>query len=99
VLQNAGATKPKRDSVDERLVRQVRERSGKLLKSNPEVVGGWPYLEGGTPYPDGDSDGIEDGWEQRFGLDPTDQDDGAADRDGDGWTNFEEFTHELAGDG
>lgn len=98
VLENAGATKPKRDPVDERLVKQVRDRSGKLLKSDPEEVGGWPKLEGGTAYPDGDRDGIEDGWEQRSGLDPTDPQDGVADTDGDGWTNFEEFTHELAGD-
>lgn len=98
VLQNAGATMPRRDSVDERLVRQVRERSGKLLRSDPEEVGGWPHLEGGTAYSDGDRDGIEDGWEERSGLDPANPLDGAADSDGDGWTNFEEFTHELAGD-
>jgi pectate lyase len=98
VLENAGATKPKRDPVDERLVRQVRNRSGKLLKSDPEEVGGWPKLEGGAAYRDEDRDGIEDGWEQRSGLDPTDPQDGASDKDGDGWTNFEEFTHELAGD-
>lgn len=98
VLQNAGATRPKRDAVDERLVRQVRDRSGKLLRSDPEKVGGWPVLERGDAYSDSDGDGIEDEWERRYGLDPTDERDGAADKDGDGWTNFEEFTHELAGD-
>jgi pectate lyase len=98
VLENAGATKPKRDAVDERLVRQVRNRSGKLLESDPEKVGGWPELADGAAYPDGDKDGIDDGWEKRSGLDPTNPQDGAADKDGDGWTNFEEFTHELAGD-
>ncbi len=98
VLENAGATKPKRDAVDERLVRQVRNRSGKLLESDPEEVGGWPQLESGAAYPDEDGDGIEDRWEQLSGLDPTDSQDGASDKDGDGWTNFEEFTHQLAGD-
>jgi pectate lyase len=98
VLQNAGATKPKRDPVDERLVRQVRDRSGKLLNSDPEEVGGWPDIEGGEAYRDGDRVGIEDGWERRSGLDPANPHDGAADKDGDGWTNFEEFTHERAGD-
>ena len=98
VLAGAGATKPKRDKVDQRLVEEVRSRSGRLLKNDPLTVGGWPELEPGTPYADSDTDGISDGWEEAHGLDPSDASDGQSDVDGDGWTSFEHFIHELAGD-
>lgn len=99
VLQNAGATHPARDAVDQRVVKEVRQRSGKILKKNPKKVGGWPELETGLPYADSDVDGISDAWETRWGLDPFDPADAPRDADGDGWTNLEEFLHELAGDG
>lgn len=99
VLRNAGATRPQRDAVDRRVVSEVRSRSGRILKKNPEKVGGWPNLEIALPYLDVDVDGMDDEWELRWGLDPTDPLDGLGDMDGDGWSNFEEFLHELAGDG
>ena len=43
VLANAGARPADRDPVDARVVRQVRTRAGKILKSQEEV-GGWPKL-------------------------------------------------------
>ncbi len=48
---------------------------------------------------DADADGMLDGWEQRFGLDPTTAADAGADADGDGRTNLQEFvdrTHPTA---
>ena len=59
---------------------------------------GWPELASGTPYADGDKDGIADDWESKNGLDPTNADDGQQDPDGDGWMNLEEFLHTIAGD-
>ena len=41
VLKDAGATLPARDSVDLRVVREVREGSGHIIKSVREVAG-WP---------------------------------------------------------
>jgi pectate lyase len=84
--------------VDARLVADVVNRRGGLLRTDPGDVGGWPILEKGTPYSDTDKDGISDNWELAHGLDPADPDDGQLDQDADGWTNFEEFLHELAGD-
>ncbi len=98
VLSKAGATKPRRDPVDSRLVDEVTNRRGKLLKKDPQTVGGWPVLKSGVPYPDSDSDGISDAFESKIGLDPHNPRDGQADRDGNGWTNLEEFLHNLAGD-
>ncbi len=42
------------------------------------------------PVADADSDGLPDDWEKKFGLD-TAQNDADADKDGDGFTNAEEF--------
>jgi hypothetical protein len=41
VLKDAGATFPQRDSVDERIVREVRQGTGRIIKS-VEEAGGWP---------------------------------------------------------
>jgi len=40
---------------------------------------------------DGDGDGMPDEWEKRYGLDPKDPSDAAKDKDGDAFTNLEEF--------
>jgi hypothetical protein len=47
VLQNAGATLPKRDPIDDRLVRQYRAGTGKIIKSQDEV-GGYGVLSDGS---------------------------------------------------
>ncbi|WP_037470510.1 hypothetical protein [Sinorhizobium fredii] len=98
VLADAGATKPERDPVDKRIIEAIKNRSGRLLKTDPRDVGGWPDLDAGTPYQDGDMDGISDDWEAKSGLDPANADDGRVDMDGDGWSNLEEFLHFMAGD-
>jgi len=41
VLAGAGATLPRRDAVDARLVREVEQRSGRVIDSQKDV-GGWP---------------------------------------------------------
>jgi pectate lyase len=98
VLARAGATRPKRDEVDARIVEAVNARSGGILKTHPEDVGGWPELEAGEPYADLDGDGVSDEWERARKTNLNDPSDGAKDSDGDGWTNLEEFLHYLAGD-
>lgn len=98
VLENAGANKPERDMVDKRVIEVVEERRGKLLRTDPTQVGGWPDLAGGTPYLDSDKDGLSDDWEVKNGLDPANPKDGQYDLDGDGWTNLEEFLQFMAGD-
>jgi hypothetical protein len=89
VLAYAGASLA-RDAVDKRLVKQVQKQTGKIINSQNQVKG-WPKLASGTPLPDHDGDGMPDGWEQQLGLDPRDPSDGRADRNGDGFTNLEEY--------
>jgi len=124
VLANAGATRPKRDAVDERVIKMVR--SGKVATKpgqdieemlrtvdfSPHVireithlvtqgiitdvsqVGGYPDYQGES-YADADDDGMPDDWETRYGLSPNDASDAAADLNGDGYTNIEDFLNGL----
>lgn len=94
VLAGAGATAPQRDAVDVRVVREVRNGSGRIIDS-PREVGGWPAYAPGAPPPDRDQDGMPDAWEVAHGLDPDNPDDGRGDRDGDGYTNVEEYLNGL----
>ena len=93
VLAHAGAGRI-RDAVDRRIIDGVRHRAGRIIDSQVEV-GGWPDLEAGTPWIDGDGDGMPDDWEISQGLDPTDAADGTADRDSDGYTNLEDWLNSL----
>jgi pectate lyase len=93
VLAHAGATLPKRDPVDARIIESVR--SGKPMFqagiiNDPADVGGWPEYRSLPPPKDTDHDGMPDAWEKQHGLDPDDAADGAWDKDKDGYTNLEE---------
>ncbi len=90
VLAGVGASRPVRDAVDARIVREVRDRTGSVIDSQSQV-GGWPEYRLAPPAPDSDHDGMPDAWEQVHGLDAHDPADGSSDRDGDGYTNVEEF--------
>lgn len=93
VLEQAGAG-PVRDAVDRRIVEGVRSRTGRIINSQSEV-GGWPELAPGTPWIDTDGDGMPDDWERERGLDPADATDGSRDRNGDGYTNLEDWLNGL----
>lgn len=119
VLKNVGANLPKRDAVDERIVKQVAtgkifynekskaKASSPFIKrrlpadsykmgiiADPEQVGGYPTYEG-TAYQDTDKDGMPDDWETARGLNPKDTRDANQDRNGDGYTNIEEFINSV----
>lgn len=97
VLHFAGASLV-RDSVDERIVSQVRNRTGKIIDDVSEV-GSWPQLQSLPPKPDSDGDGMPDDWEQAHGLDPKDAADGNGDDDRDGYTNLENYLNSLVSAG
>lgn len=94
VLGAAGALPWRRDAVDARIVRQVRTQTGRVINT-VEEAGGWPALQSAEPPPDSDLDGMPDEWERAHGLDPA-KPDHNADRDGDGYTNLEEYLNALA---
>ncbi|TGE22498.1 pectate lyase [Hymenobacter aquaticus] len=104
VLQGAGATRPARDTLDQRIVRDVRRRTGRLI----DVQGGyahgtpysisqkaWPELKSKPAPTDTDHDGMPDAWETKQQLNPQD----AADRNkigADGYTMLEVYLNSLA---
>jgi len=95
VLQSGGASLPRRDAVDRRIVEDVVKGTGRIIKSQSEV-GGWPDLQSAPAPRDSDVDGMPDAWEQQHGLNPADAADGPQDPDGDGYTNVEDYLNDLA---
>lgn len=94
VLASTGASRPRRDAVDERLIREVttgQPTYGNGIVTTPDDVGGWPAYHGSPAPVDSDGDGLPDAWERRYGFDVNDPASGVADTDKDGYTNVEEY--------
>lgn len=104
VIADVGATKPKQDAVDKRVIADVEKRGhtfsgskGKLpgIIDSPKDAGGWPEYKGGDAPTDSDHDGLPDEWETTHGLDPKNAEDGKQFRR-DGYTHLEHYLNELA---
>ncbi|MEV4798377.1 Ig-like domain-containing protein [Nonomuraea sp. NPDC049421] len=94
VLEQAGATLPRRDAIDARLVDEARTGTGRHINSQKDV-GGFLPLPSEVPAPaDGDHDGIPDAWESAHGLDPADPADAQA-IGPDGYTNLERYLNSI----
>jgi hypothetical protein len=94
VLAQAGASLPRRDAVDLRVIEAVRTgrptfRNGIIVASSD--VGGWPEYPAAFAPADADADGMPDAWEKSHGLDPSDRSDAVKDTDHDGYTSIEEY--------
>ena len=96
VLANSGSSFV-RDPADERIVSQVNSRIGSVPDTQDDV-GGFPVIaEVHRPADfDTDGDGMPNAWEIAKGLNLNNAADGAIDRDGDGYTNLEEYLNFLA---
>jgi hypothetical protein len=105
VLADVGANLPALDTMDRRILNEVRQRTA-TNKGNrsglPGIIdsqtdaGGWPDLRGGDPPADSDHDGLPDAWETMHGLNLHDATDGSRDPDGDGYTELERYLFEMA---
>lgn len=96
-LANVGATLPRRDAVDQRIIEMLRTGRptyGEGIITDVGQVGGYPEYKG-EPYKDSDNDGMPDAWELANRLDPSDPSDASADANGDGYTNIECFLYGL----
>ncbi|MBB1285783.1 pectate lyase [Flavisolibacter sp. BT320] len=103
VLQEAGASY-RRDTLDERIIRDVQNGKGRII----DVQGGFPH---GTPYEmtvnawptlqtaeapkDSDGDGMPDAWEKLRGLNPANASDAAANTLHRFYTNIEMYINGL----
>lgn len=104
VLKNVGAVLPARDTLDARIIKDVKNRTGGFVN----VQGGYPH---GTPYEqtrnawptlkslpapkDSDSDGMPDEWETKNGLNPTDGSDASSYKLDKFYTNIEVYINSL----
>ena len=109
VLEYAGASL-RRDAVDERIAKEVKEGSYTYTGSNGGAgglidtqsdVGGWPEYKASAEelekIKDSDSDGMPDWFEDKFGLDKNNASDGKTttlDKHG-RYTNLEMYLHYL----
>lgn len=104
VLQQAGACLPKRDTLDQRIIGNVRSRTGAFI----DVQGGfphgtayeltinaWPALQAAPAPADTDQDGMPDEWEKKHRLDPSDSSDASRFTLDQHYTNIEIYLNEL----
>ena len=97
ILLHAGAILPKRDTVDARVVFEVRNGSTHHTNgiiNSQEEVGGWPQLSSTVPPSDSDDDGMPDDWEKENNLNPVDASDNNL-LDCTGYTNLERYLNSL----
>ncbi|MET6991000.1 Ig-like domain-containing protein [Sediminicola arcticus] len=98
VLANAGAYNGLPQGLDTfdaaRFAKIASGAGGNRMKS-AVYPSDFPNIPTGTPYTDSDKDGMSNIWETANGLNPNDARDGKQDRDGDGYTNLEEYLHFL----
>ncbi|CAM3716800.1 FIMAH domain-containing protein [Marinicrinis lubricantis] len=97
VLEHAGASLV-RDLIDERTMDGVKYQYGVIIGDENDM-GGYAPLKQATAPADTDRDGMPDAWEEANGLDPNDPSDRNGDRNGDGYTNLEDYLNELAAPG
>ena len=83
VLQNAGASY-KRDTLDERIIQDVKNRTGHFVDVQggfphgteyAATINAWPALKSAAALTDTDKDGMPDEWEIKNGLNPNDASD------------------------
>jgi hypothetical protein len=91
VLNTAGAFFWNRDSVDARLISNVRNMTGEVIDSQSEV-GGYPTIPAVSRSADWDTDmdGMPNFWELVYGTNPNVADNNG-DMNSDGYTNLEDY--------
>lgn len=94
ILTAVGATAPVRDSIDTRDVNSFFSGTGAII-DNVTYPDDFPTLQPISAPNDQDNDGMADNWEEANGLNPS-VNDSAGDKDGDGYTNIEEYLFYLS---
>jgi hypothetical protein len=97
VLAKSGATLPKRDWLDQRIVNDVKNGTGRFINTPPEA-GGLPDYQNGVAPTDGDHDGMPDDWEIAQKLNPKDPKDGSQVASN-GYTHVENYLNSLVSEG
>ena len=106
VIAKAGAILPRRDPIDQRIIKEVISGTatygtifrggGKGIIDSQKDVGGWPEYKTYNVPVDSDKDGMPDTWEISQGLNPNDPEDRNHIAKGEIYTNLERYLNSLA---
>ncbi|MFC4261457.1 polysaccharide lyase family 1 protein [Ferruginibacter yonginensis] len=104
ILNNVGVTAPIRDTLDARIINDVKNRTGRFI----DVQGGyahgtayettlnaWPLLKQGNVLKDTDQDGMPDDWEIAHQLNPNNAADASYTSTSQHYTNIEIYLNSL----
>ncbi len=103
VLSFAGASF-RRDTLDQRIMLNVKDRTGGLIDVQgnyphgteyEKTITAWPVLKSAAPPPDTDKDGIPDEWESKHRMNPNDAADAAKNTIDKNYTNIEVYLNDL----
>ena len=97
VLAGAGATLPKRDSYNAKIINDTKNGTGRSINNENEVAG-WPELNSAEAPADTDGDGMPDAYEDKNGLDKNNSEDGKAFA-ANGYTNLENYLNGIVEEG
>lgn len=104
VLDGAGVLFPARDTLDQRIVDDVKNRTGRFIDVQggyahgteyEKTVNAWPALKSLPAPPDTDKDGIPDEWERAHNLNPDNAADSLTYTLQNGYTNLEVYLNSL----
>lgn len=103
VMKYAGASY-KRDTLDERIINDVRKKTGRIIDvqggfphgtAYELTIGAWPVLQSITAPADTDKDGMPDEWEKSHQLNSADASDAALYTLDKNYTNLEMYIQSL----
>ncbi len=94
IVSHAGASFPTRDDADLRAIKNLIDSTGFILTRQSDA-GGFPKLYSLPPPTDSDHDGMPDDYETAEGLNPNDAADRNGDKNGNGYTNLEDYLNGL----
>ncbi|HEX6431151.1 MAG TPA: pectate lyase [Niastella sp.] len=104
VLKQVGCSLPQRDTLDERIINDVKHRKGRFIDvqggyphgiAYEATVNAWPALRSLPAAPDKDEDGMPDAWETTHKLNQADASDAAAYTIDKQYTNIEVYLNGL----
>jgi len=104
ILKNVGATFPKRDTLDERIITDVKNRTGRMIDVQggyphgteyEKTINAWPVLKSAPAPTDTDKDGMPDEWEKKNGLNPNDARDASPYKLHKNYTNIEVYINGI----
>jgi hypothetical protein len=104
VVEMGGCSLPERDTLDQRIVNDIKNRTGKLIDvqggyrhgtAYEQTVTAWPTLRSLPAPKDSDSDGMPDDWEKKHGLNPSEASDASSNTLHGYYRNIEVYINSL----